>query len=152
MVTLDPGIIGRRLAEHTVEVERGRLRMFAGSTAQTDPIYTEVEAAGRAGHRDLPVPPTFLFCHDMQGASGAAMYRDLGIDARTILHGEQEFAYHAMAYAGDRLHFSARIADVYSKKDGALWFLVRTVDIDRDGEPVAQLRTTTVIRDTARTS
>ncbi|HEX4247168.1 MAG TPA: MaoC family dehydratase N-terminal domain-containing protein [Pseudonocardia sp.] len=152
MVTLDPGIIGRRLGEHAVDVERGRLRIFAGSTAQTDPVYTDVGAAGRAGHRDLPVPPTFLFCLDLEGASAATMYRDLGIDTRTILHGEQEFAYHAMAYAGDRLHFTARIADVYAKKDGALQFLVRTVDVDRDGEPIAQLRTTTVIRDTVRAS
>ncbi len=40
-------------------MERGRLRMFAAAIGETDPIYTDVEAARAAGHPDLPVPPTF---------------------------------------------------------------------------------------------
>jgi hypothetical protein len=41
--------------------------------------------------------------------------RDLG----RILHAEQQFTYHAMAHARDRLNFEPKIADVYSKKGGA---------------------------------
>ena len=42
-----------------------------------------------------------------------------------MLHGEQEFSYHAMAYAGDELTARSRVTDVYEKKGGALEFLVR---------------------------
>ncbi|KXX59874.1 MaoC family dehydratase N-terminal domain-containing protein [Rhodococcus sp. LB1] len=148
MASLDPGVIGTRIPEHTVEVERGRLSFFARATGQQDdPIYTDPSAAAEAGHRDLPVPPTFLFCLDMERPSPSTFYTDLGVDIRTILHGEQSFTYHATAYAGDTLHFSTEVTDCYAKKGGALQFLVRTTEVTRHGEPIAQLRSTTVIRD-----
>jgi acyl dehydratase len=46
-----------------------------------------------------------------------------------VLHGEQEFRYHRMAYAGDELTARARFTDVYSKKGGALQFLVKETTV-----------------------
>ena len=64
-----------------------------------------------------------------------------------MLHGEQEFSYHRMAYAGDELAARSRITDVYEKKGGALQFLVKETTVtDQDGALVATLRGTTVIR------
>ncbi len=48
------------IAPMPFEVERGRLRFFAETIGRTDPIYFDLDAARRAGHRDLPVPLTFL--------------------------------------------------------------------------------------------
>lgn len=48
------------IAPMTLEVERGRLRFFAHTIGLTDPIYFDVDAARRAGHRDLVVPRPFL--------------------------------------------------------------------------------------------
>jgi acyl dehydratase len=143
---IDPAIIGTRTPEHTVEVERGRLRFFAAATGQSDPLYTDVAAARRAGHPDLPVPPTFLFCLDMERPNPWGYLRELGIDLMSVLHGGQAFTYHKMAYAGDRLTFATRVSDAYQKKNGLLNFLVRTTDVTRDGAPVAELTNTLVIR------
>ena len=134
------------MSVHTVDVERGRLRFFAQVTGQSDPVYTEVDAARAAGHRDLPVPPTFLFCLEMERPDPWDFVAELGVDLRTILHGGQSFEYHAMAFAGDRLTFASGITDRYQKKDGALTFVERTTDVTRDGEPVARLVTTIVLR------
>ncbi|MFC9386971.1 MaoC family dehydratase N-terminal domain-containing protein [Streptomyces venezuelae] len=143
---IDRGIIGTRTPEHSVRAERGRLRFFAAATGQNDPVYSDVEAARAAGHRDLPIPPTFLFCLDMEQPAPFSFLDDLGIDVRTILHGGQKFTYHAQAYAGDTLTFSTVVDDVYAKKGGALEFLVRTAEVTRDGELIAQLTGTTVVR------
>jgi acyl dehydratase len=52
-----------------------------------------------------------------------------------------------MAYAGDELTTSSRITDVYEKKGGALQFLVRETTVtNQDGQQVASMRGTTVIR------
>ncbi|GAA2902680.1 hypothetical protein GCM10010517_68590 [Streptosporangium fragile] len=131
---------------HDVVVERGRLRFFAKVTGQDDPVYVDVAAATRAGHRDLPVPPTFLFCLEMEQPGDPLAYMsDLGVDLRKVLHGEQRFDYHAMAYAGDTLTFSSRITDAYEKKGGKLTFLVRTTRVTRAGTPVADLSSTIVV-------
>jgi acyl dehydratase len=143
---IDPSVVGRRYPPHQVEVARGRLRFFAQATGQPDPVYTDVEAANRAGHRDLPVPPTFLFCLEMERPDPWSFVAELGIELSAILHGGQSFEYHSMAYARDRLTFATRLSGVYEKKGGALTFIERTTDITRDGAPVARMASTLVLR------
>jgi acyl dehydratase len=146
-MALDRSIVGRELPAETLLVTRSRLRAFARATGQADPLYTDVDVAKQAGHRDLPVPPTFLFSIELEAPDPFASLTALGVDLRTVLHGEQEFSYHRMAYAGDELSARPRFTDFYEKKGGALKFLVKeTAVTDQDGSPVATLRSTTVIR------
>jgi acyl dehydratase len=139
--------IGLTVPTYTVEVEKGRLRFFAKATGQTDPIYVDEDAARAAGHPSLPVPPTFLFCLEMDAPDPGALRRQMGIAIALILHGEQRFKYHRMAYAGDRLSFAQQVTDIYSKKGGLLDFMVRETRVtNQRGEHVADLVATTVIR------
>ncbi|MFE1909205.1 MaoC family dehydratase N-terminal domain-containing protein [Streptomyces gardneri] len=146
-MAIDPAVIGTRTDAFQVQAERGRLRSFAQATGQHDPVYNDVEAAKAAGHRDLPIPPTFLFCLEMDNPARGRFLSDLGIDIRTILHGGQQFDYHAQAYAGDTLTFWTEVRDVYAKKGGALEFIVRATHVSCDGRPIATLTSTTVVRD-----
>ena len=144
---IDRRYIGHTMAPFSVPVEAGRLRFFAKATGQTDPVYTDTAAARDAGHRDLPVPPTFLFCLEMESPNPAAIRELLGMDYRSLLHGEQGFTYHAMAHAGDTLTFEQRIDDIYDKKNGALEFVVRKTRVtNQRQELVAELRCVTVQR------
>lgn len=144
---IDRKYIGHTLPAFEVEVEKGRLRFFAKATGQQDRVYGDEAAARDAGHPALPVPPTFLFCLEMEAPNPAAMRELLAIDIGKVLHGEQQFDYHAMAYAGDRLRFEPRIADIYDKKNGALEFIVRETRVSNQrGEHVADLRCVTVVR------
>ena len=93
------------------------------------------------------MPPTFFFGIDLESPSPFGFLTDLGVDLRAVLHGEQEFVHHRMAYAGDELSTRSRITDVYAKKGGALQFLVRETTVtDGGGTTVATLRNTAVIR------
>lgn len=144
---IDRRHIGHELPPYQVEVEKGRLRFFAKATGQDDPVYTDEAAARAAGHPGLPVPPTFFFCLEMESPNPAAVRELLGIDYRRLLHGEQGFTFHRMAYAGDTLSFRQRIEDIYDKKGGALEFVVRKTSVtNQRGEPVADLRCVSVIR------
>ncbi len=144
---IDRRFIGHVMPAFTVDVEKGRLKFFAKAIGQTDPVYTDEDAARAAGHPGLPVPPTFLFCLEMDAPDPAAIRNLLGMDYRTLLHGEQGFTYHRMAYAGDRLTYEQRIDDIHDKKGGALEFVVRKTRVtNQRGELVAELRGVTVIR------
>ncbi len=144
---IDHKYIGHVEPAFEVLVEKGRLKFFAKATGQTDPVYTDDEAAHAAGHPALPVPPTFLFCLEMEAPDPAAIRNLLGMDYRRLLHGEQGFVYERMAYAGDVLTFEQRVEDIYDKKNGALEFVVRkTIVTNQRGESVAQLRTVSVLR------
>jgi acyl dehydratase len=144
---IDKKFIGHVMPTFEVLVEKGRLRFFAKATGQTDLVYTDDAAARAAGHPALPVPPTFLFCLEMESPDPAAIRNLLGMDYRKLLHGEQGFTFHRMAYAGDVLSFEQRIEDIYDKKGGALEFVVRKTRVtNQHGEPVADLRTVSVLR------
>jgi acyl dehydratase len=144
---IDKRHIGHVLPPFAVEVEKGRLRFFAKATGQDDPVATDEAAARAAGHPSLPVPPTFFFCLEMDSPNTAAVRELLGIDLGRVLHGEQGFTFHRMAYAGDTLTFRQHIADIYDKKGGALDFVVRKTTVHNQREElVAELRCVTVVR------
>ncbi|SFB63849.1 Acyl dehydratase [Amycolatopsis marina] len=144
---VDPGVIGTETPTVTMLVERGRLRLFAKATGQTDPIYHDVEAALAAGHPDIPVPPTFLCALQNERPDPFDWLDAIGVDLRDVLHGEQSFTFHSMAYAGDVLTARGRIEDVYSKKGGALQFIARGTTVhDDSGRRVAELNDLVVVR------
>jgi acyl dehydratase len=144
---VSPDAIGLRLAPISMDIERGRLAAFARATGQRDPVYADLDAAKNAGHRDVPVPPTFLFAIELEDPDPFQWIRDVGIDLNYVLHGAQHYAYHRLAYAGERLTATSTITDVYSKKGGALEFVVKQTAItDESGGPVADLISTIVVR------
>lgn len=144
---IDRAVIGQALPPFEATMERGRLRFFATATGQQDPVYSDLEAARAAGHRDLPVPPTFVFGLPLERPGAFDWLAEIGVDLRFVLHGEQRFDYHELAYAGDTLRYASRITDVYDKRGGALEFIDVAVAIERDGGGrIADVRQITVVR------
>ncbi len=144
---IDRRWIGLELPEAVLDLERGRMKLFAKVIGAADPVYHDEDAARAAGHPDLPALPTFIFAAELDTGILSGTLERLGVDIGTILHGEQSFVYRRMAYAGDRLSVSSRIADIYDKKGGALEFIVKeTTTRNTRGEPVADLRSVIVVR------
>jgi len=144
---IDRKLIGYASKPFVADVERGRLRFFARAIGETNPLYLDEETARCAGHPDLPVPQTFFFCLEMDRPDPYGWFDDLGIDLPKVLHGEQQFTYHRLAHAGDRLRFDATITDLYNKKGGLLEFVVQdNVITNQRAERVAEFRRTLVIR------
>jgi acyl dehydratase len=140
-------VIGTELPPTTLTVDAGRLRFFAKTIGETNPVYTDTAAAKDAGQPDLPVPPTFLFSIELDDPDPFDFLANAGVDLRFVLHGEQTFTYHSIAYPGDVLTATPRIADVYSKKGGTLEFIVKETAVTRaDGSPVADLKSVIIAR------
>ncbi|WP_329240218.1 MaoC family dehydratase N-terminal domain-containing protein [Actinoallomurus sp. NBC_01490] len=138
--------LAMKLPTYDVQLERGRLRFFAKAIGETNPVYSDLDAARLAGHRDLPVPPTFFFSVSLEADDPFRYLTDVGIDLRHVLHGEQHFAYGAMAYAGDTLIVGEQIVDVTSKRGGAMELLTKETTFSREGEQVAVATTVIVVR------
>lgn len=144
---IDRKHIGYKSPVFDVEVEKGRLRLFAKSLGEDNPIYSDEAAAQAAGHRSLPVMPTFFFCLEMEQTDPYRWFEHLGIPLANALHAEQQFTYHQMAYAGDRLTYAAQVVDIYDKKGGALEFVVQdNLITNQHKETVAKFRRVIVIQ------
>jgi acyl dehydratase len=144
---VDASHIGRVIEPHTVAVEAGRLRLFAKATGETRAEYLDEEAARAAGHPGLPAPPTFVLCLDFETPDPFKWMTDIGIDVNLVLHGSERFRYFDEVYAGDRLTFHSRVADILTKKSSAKAFVVKETEVvNQHGAKVAETRSTLVVR------
>ncbi|MEV6059975.1 MaoC family dehydratase N-terminal domain-containing protein [Nocardia asteroides] len=132
-------VIGTELPTITMTIDPGRVQFFRKAIAD---VLPEQLAAS-----EVTVPPTFLFALELEQPNPFQWLTDIGVDLTRILHAAQQFVYHRLATVGDTLIARPRITDVYSKKDGALEFIIKETAVTRaDGTPVADLTSTFVIR------
>ncbi len=144
---IDRNLIGHELPPSTLPIERGRLRFFARATGETDPVYTDLEAARAAGYPDLPAPPTFLFSAELDSRAAFTLLDLLKVPLANVLHGEQGFTWYRPVCAGDTVTVQPRITDIYDKKGGALEFVVKVAEArNQRNELVAELRSVIVCR------
>lgn len=137
---IDKKHIGKEFPPHSVVVDPGHLRFFAKAICETDPLYVDEEAASIVGHPGFPLPPTFLFCLEMERRDPLAWLSEIGANLAHVLHAEQSFTYHHPAFAGDRLTFHTHISGIYDNKGGAFDFVMRKTKVtNQHGEHVADL-------------
>jgi hypothetical protein len=126
--------------------DRSRLRFFAKAIGETSAVYTDLEPPAQRATRPARAP-TFLFAAEMDSGASDLLLQTLNIPIAKILHGEQSFCYHRSACAGDRITVQSRIDDIYSKKNGALEFVVKSSRaVNQNNELVAEMRSVIVVR------
>ena len=122
-----------------MRVEYGKVREFARAIKDTNPAY--------AGDGAL-APPTFLMtiAHWIEGGMGGM--RNLKLDYRRLLHGEQEFEYLRPIRPGDVLIARGRTKDVFEKdgkRGGKMLFVITETEFtNQRGEVVAYMRNTAI--------
>ncbi len=131
---IDKKWIGHTFPPFTIEVEASKLAFFAKAVNETNPIYTQEEAAQAAGYPTIPAPPTFAFSLNIASPLPYEFLAKLGINLGRVLHGEQKFEYYQPIFAGDTLSLVRTIKDIYEKKDGKLEFIVDQIFIQNQKE------------------
>src|SRR5436305_4276573 len=143
--------IGREYpASETYEVSRELIRRFAQAIGDTNPAYTDIEAAKALGHPDVIAPPTFLTVLGFR-YSGAGPMADpsLGLNYSLVVHGEQRFVHHRPARAGDVLSVTTTVAVIRDDASNELLTTKLTITTT-EGVAVADAYSTIVSRGTAQ--
>jgi acyl dehydratase len=147
MSMIDKKWIGHEIGSSVLAVERGRLKFFAKAIGETNLLYTDETLARRAGYIDLPAPPSFLFSAELDSGAMFRLLDLMDVPIQRILHGEQSFDYIGCVVAGDTVTVNSRVKNLYEKKGGALEFIeIESQAINQHGDPVARMRSLTVIR------
>jgi hypothetical protein len=109
------------LAEDVLEfelpIERGKVREFALAVGEDNPVFFDVNEARKQGLPDIPAPPTFTVTQIWQ-VSRDERESQLGadLDYARVLHGEQEFEYRRLPFAGEVLNGTMRISKDFTKE------------------------------------
>ncbi len=133
--TSDIGRVGKPVV---MKIEAGKIREFAKSIKDPNPLYRD-EAVAKAEIGGIMPPPTFLMtlAHWDDGDGQPRV----PLDTRRILHGEQEFEYFKPIYVGDTLTAVTKVANIFEKtggRGGTMKFVVMDTDFtNQKGEKVA---------------
>ncbi|MGW1073611.1 FAS1-like dehydratase domain-containing protein [Streptomyces sp. NPDC002537] len=145
-MALDQSFVGRTYpATEPYEVGREKIREFAEAIGDTNPVYTDPEAAKALGHPDVIAPPTFVFAITFRAAGQVIQDPQLGLDYDRVVHGDQKFAYTRPVRAGDRLTVTSTIETIKSMAGNDL-LTVRGEVHDETGEHVVTAHTMLVAR------
>ncbi len=134
-------VVGLPTGKAVITIERGPVTAFAAAVTDANPVYRDADAARAAGFPNIPVPPTYFF-----SAAGhwGSFPEDQPADAKPevdpmvkvigslmskggmVLHGEEEFTYHAPICVGDVVTREGKVVDLYEKPTGdrVMTFLV----------------------------
>jgi acyl dehydratase len=145
-MALDQSFKGRTYPPSWVyEVSRAKIKEFADSIGDTNPIYFDTEAARAAGHPDVLAPPTFVTIINMRAIDVIIHDPELGLDYGRMVHGDQSFSYTRPVHAGDRLTVTMHVDDVMTRAgNDFLW--VRAEINTEQGEPVCVAHAQLVVR------
>ncbi|GAA3802435.1 MaoC family dehydratase N-terminal domain-containing protein [Streptomyces phyllanthi] len=114
-MALDQSFVGRSYPPtDPYEVGREKIREFAEAVGDTNPAYTDPEAAKALGYADVIAPPTFVFAITFKAAGQVVQDPQLGLDYGRVVHGDQRFAHRRPVRAGDRLTVTSTIETIKS--------------------------------------
>ena len=132
--------VGVESEPYTNEIEKGAIIKFARAIGDTNPIYTDEEAARRSRYGGLVAPPTFF-----RSLRSGPMKVNVENPYPANLDGGSEWEYYEPARPGDRITVTNKISNIFERPGrlGNMLFIQReTKYVNQFGTTVAIQRTT----------
>jgi acyl dehydratase len=137
--------IGKTFPADLYAVGREKIREYASSVAETNPLHHDLAAARAAGYADLVAPPMFAVVYGGRSVIPALFDEEIGIDFAKMVHGGQEFQWGELVVAGDEITTVAKLADA-SLKGGLGFYVFESESKNQRGETVSVGIWTNIVR------
>ncbi|WP_205697755.1 MaoC family dehydratase N-terminal domain-containing protein [Conexibacter sp. SYSU D00693] len=144
-MAVNEAAVGKRYPATTYAVGREKIREYAHATFEQDPLHLDLEAARRAGYRDLVAPPMFCVVYSAPALAPAILDPEVGIDFARMVHGAQEFRWGPLVVAGDEVSTEVTVKAV-EERDGKGFFVFESVSTNQDGHTVCVGTWTNIVR------
>ena len=130
------GIIGKhyRQQDHFL-VGREKIREFALSLKDDNPVYYSEAAAAEAGYPAVVAPLTFLAIAGRRVQLELFTKFSIPINIARVMHRDQKFKFHRPIMVGDELHFDTYLDSVI-QSHGTVLAEIRSEVTDAEGKPV----------------
>ena len=142
----DRSLLGKEYKSGPFEITKELIRGFCNAIGDYNPIYTDEEAARKAGYGTIVAPPTLCTV-----LTRRARTPDIKLKFGKInFHAGQMVAPLAPILAGDSLTASSCLVDVYPKtgRSGTMVFIVwSTTFTNQTGDKVAAVRESSAVRE-----
>jgi acyl dehydratase len=137
--------VGKTYPPTSYAVGREKVREFAAAVGEENPLHNDLDAAREAGYADVVAPPMFAVVFSGRAMAPALFDPEVGIDFSRMVHGGQEFAWHAPVVAGDEITTEAEFAG-HAKRGDLNVFTFTSRSVNQDGELVSEGTWTNIVR------
>lgn len=144
-MALSTAAVGKAYPPTTYLVGREKVREYAHAVGETHPLHLDVEAARRAGHRDVVAPPMFCVVYSAPAMGPPLLDPEVGIDFALMVHGGQEFRWGPLVVAGDEIETRVAVVSI-EERDGRGFFVFESVSTNQDGATVCVGTWTNIVR------
>jgi acyl dehydratase len=148
-MAIDASFVGRVYPPTpSYQVGRAKIREFAASIGDPNPIYHDPAVANEAGYPDVIAPPTFAIVMTLPAGDQVTKDPALGLDYSRVVHGDQRFIYQRPIVAGDDLRVVVTVESIKTVGGNDLVGLRADV-LDSADRPVLSALSTLVARGSA---
>lgn len=129
-------------------IETGAVLKLARAIHDTNPLYTDEEAARRSKHGKLLVPLTF-FDYNVPSGDEREITWKIPLPLTNRVRGKDEIEMLRPVYVGDTIRAQSKILDIYEKegKTGKMVFVIAETEYrNQDDEVVMRHRITSIRR------
>jgi acyl dehydratase len=144
-VTPNTNAIGKTYPAVTYAVGREKIREYAHSVGETNPLHHDVHAARAAGHADVVAPPMFAVVYAAPSVGPAILDPEMGINFAMMLHGGQEFQWGPLVVAGDEITTTTTVKEI-SDRGGLGFYVFESISKNQRGETVCTATWTNIVR------
>jgi acyl dehydratase len=144
-MSISTDAIGKVYEPLVYAVGREKIREFAAAVGETNPVYSDVEAARGAGYDDVVAPPMFAVVYAGASLTPALFDPEVGIVFSMMVHGRQEFRWGRVVVAGEEITTATTVKDI-STRGGLGFYVFETESKDESGETVCTGTWTHIVR------
>jgi len=137
--------VGRSYPPVVYAVGREKIREYASAVGETNPVYSDLDAARAAGYSDVVAPPMFAVVYSARAVAPGIFDPDVGINFPMMVHGGQAFEWGPPVVAGDEITTIASVKEI-SERDGMAFYVFESVSRNQRGETVATGTWTNIVR------
>src|SRR5215210_1671552 len=132
-VAVNKDAVGKQWPPVTYEVGLEKIREYARTIGETNPVHHDREAALAAGFRNVVAPPMFCVVYSAPAMGPAVLDPEVGINLAAMVHGGQEFEWGEPVCSGDEITTTASCRDIY-EKDGKGFYVFESESLNQDSE------------------
>lgn len=138
--------IGKTYEPVLYAVGREKVREYAESVGETDPLHLDLGAARAAGYADLVAPPMFAVVYCSRAFLPVLFDPALEIDFAMLVHGSQEFVWDGpVVVAGDEIATTMSVKDI-SERAGLRFYVLESRSVNQREQTVSVGTWTNIIR------
>src|SRR4029077_6646613 len=137
--------IGKTYEPVVYAVGREKIKEYARSVGESNPVHLDVEAARAAGYGEVVPPPMFAVFYSPPSVGPPIFDPDIELNFAMMVHGAQQFEWGPVVVAGDEITRTTSGKDI-SEADGRGYYVFESISTNQRGEQVCRGTWTNIVR------